>query len=73
MADYTAADLLTACNNAIYALLSGRVSSYSINGRTFTYQNLKDLLAIRSALQSEKEALEGTYLDFTLAEWGDET
>ena len=73
MADYTSAQLLTVTLNAIYALTSGRVSSYSLNGRSYTMLNLKDLCASRDQLQNEAKAVDGSSQDFTLVAFGKET
>ena len=43
----TAAAMATAIDEAIYALVSGKIAEYRINGKTFTYQELDALRALR--------------------------
>lgn len=51
--DPTAAELLTATNAAILALITGRVSAYTINGSSYTYNDLPGLREMRTELQKE--------------------
>lgn len=58
----TVAEMLTAVNAAIYGLLQGKASSYSINGRSYTFHDLDKLRAFRSELQKESESGTGTVM-----------
>ena len=49
----TAAEILTAVNDAILALIQDKVSSISFNGRTYVYQDLDKLRAMRKELRKE--------------------
>jgi hypothetical protein len=65
-----ASDTLTLVQTAISNYLTGGANkSYSIAGRSFTKENLSDLLEFRAQLQREV-AEEGTSGNFVLAELG---
>ena len=51
--DPTAAELLTAVNAAILALLTRRVKSYSIAGTSYTYHDVGELRTLRAELRKE--------------------
>ena len=54
--DPTAAELLVAVNAAIYALVSSRFKSTTVNDRTYTRQDLPALREMREELQTEVNA-----------------
>jgi len=49
----TSAERLAIVQDAIDSLISGRVKSYTIAGRTVTYLDLKDLRAQEEMLKAE--------------------
>lgn len=49
----SATDLLTSVNSAILALTDGGLSSYTVNGQSFTKLELGKLMAWRRSLQDE--------------------
>lgn len=55
-ADPTAAELLTAVNAAILALVSAKFKSTTVNDRTYTRQDLPALREMRAELQTEVNA-----------------
>jgi hypothetical protein len=63
----TNAELLSACEDAIYKLLSG-AQSISMNGRTLTMANLDSLYRIRDSLKTDS-GLDSTNGGFTVAEF----
>ena len=58
--DPTLAELLTAVNAAIYNLLTNKISSYDLNGISYTYHNLDDLKKLRAELKKEAAAGSGS-------------
>jgi hypothetical protein len=54
MADVTAAEMLTAVNTAILELIQGKAKAITAHdGRSFTYNDLTELRAMRTELQKE--------------------
>ena len=51
--DPTASELLTACNAAIYSIVTNKAQSVSFQGRNYTYLDLADLRSMRDELQKE--------------------
>lgn len=58
--DPTAAELLTEVNKAIRALLMRRVSSYTVGGVSYRYEDLNNLRLLRRELAGEAEIAAGT-------------
>ena len=54
--DPTVAEMLTAVNAAIYALIIKKVASYTINGRSYVYRDLDELRLMRSELLKENRS-----------------
>lgn len=52
-ADPTVAEMLIAVNTAIYAIVVKKFSSYSIAGRSYTYNDLGQLREMRAELSKE--------------------
>lgn len=46
-------ELLKKVELAIYSIVDGGAASYTIGSRSFTYNNLNDLIALRDKLKSE--------------------
>ena len=61
---------LAAIDAAIAAISAGRVSGYSIQGRSATYQDLGTLFDIRDRLLAEIERDSGTQNSFSVAKMG---
>ncbi|UCE67560.1 MAG: hypothetical protein JSU85_05985 [Candidatus Zixiibacteriota bacterium] len=59
-ADPTAAELLTAVNAAILALVSGTVLSQTIGNRTYTKNDLDSLRQMRTELRRETTSRSGS-------------
>ena len=57
--DYTAGNILSALNYAIIQVALGN-QAYSLNGRSFTRANLKDLKAIRDDVKAEVDSASST-------------
>lgn len=69
----TPEEMLDAVQNALLALVSGSVSSYSIAGRSFTYHNLSELQRLESYYQSQVAATRNgivTYADMRVGVGG---
>jgi len=58
--DPTVAELLIAVNAAIYALVTGKAKVITINGRTYQYNNLDELRAMRAELKKEARITSGS-------------
>jgi len=58
--DPTVAELLTAVNAAIYALVIGKAKIITIGGRTYHYNNLDELRAMRTELKKEARIISGS-------------
>ena len=66
----SASDTLTAVETAITNIVAGgAVTSYSISGRSFSRENLSELIKFRGVLQQEV-ARENSSSEFILAETG---
>lgn len=50
------AELLSTVEDAIDSLVTGRVQSYEVEGRSFTYVDLRELRLMRSQLRRELAA-----------------
>ena len=59
-ADPTAAEILTALNVAILALVTKKYSSMTIDGRTYTYIDIDKLRAWRKELRAETRTTSNT-------------
>jgi len=64
-----ATQTLTQVETAITSLASSGIKSYSINGRSFTRENLRELINLRKELLTEI-ARENADSEFILAELG---
>jgi len=53
VSDPTAAELLTAVNAAILALVTNKIKAYTINGVSYQYHQLPELKEMRKQLQLE--------------------
>jgi hypothetical protein len=47
----TYANIADACKQAVFDLVSGKIASYTISGRSFTFANLKDLVTIEQQMR----------------------
>ena len=56
----TVAELLTAVNAAIYALVTRKVSSYTVDGVTYNYHDLKALRELRKELREQSRTSSGS-------------
>lgn len=71
----TPEEMLEAVQNALFALISGGVSSYSIAGRSFTKHNLSELQRLESHYQSQVASTRNgivTYADMRVCVGGSE-
>lgn len=69
----TAASLLTAVETAIESLLTGKLQSYEIEGRTYTFLDLAELRVMRKQLLREVALLARRKTGggmFSRARWG---
>lgn len=68
-------EMLEAVQNALFALVSGGVSSYSIAGRSFTKHSITELQRLEAYYQSQVSASRNgivTYADMRVSVGGSE-
>jgi len=67
----TAQELLDAANEAILALLQGRIQEYQFGQRRFRYADLAELRRVRDTLKEEVSGESGTGIAFNHVQWGE--